>query len=156
MALKALTFAAAGVDVSAGTNFRRVDCEYDDSIDSQFGAQALVAYMLSTASSGSCTIQAALCEVDSAGALVSVIARFTGTATIGADRAALGGASGSYLAPVLWSESSNRFLDLGGAGYTAGRKPTQGTGYEWRIGLSAVTTAAATTWTLLYDTLKRI
>ena len=152
--LKALSFTSAGVDVA---NFQRIVTDYDESPGQQAGL-AMVAFCNTSTSTSGATIvfQMALCKVDSSGTVSKVVARREGTATIGANRTGTDGASGDYLAPIVWDDSATRFFDLGGAGYAAGRKAGLGDGYEWRINIKSMSTGTVGTVTLYYDTHRQV
>jgi hypothetical protein len=155
--LKALTFAAAGVDVSDTTNFQRIDSDYDESPGTWQDGLSLVSFLKSSTNVGSAVLQLALVRVNAAGAAQDVAARFhsNSLSVVTTDRDVLAGATGNYLVPVTWALSGKRFIDLAGAGYEGGRKPGTA-GYEWRIGVESVSTVLATALTLLYKTLRNV
>ncbi len=150
------TFTAKGVDLSVAGNFQRIKAPYDTSPGPGQGAQSLVTFAQSASATGVITLQLALVEVDAAGAFVGCVARFHGTATIGADRNGADGASGNYLAPVAWAFSGTRFIDLAGADYTGDREVGKSAGFEWWLGLEDVTTAAITDITVRVQALRLI
>lgn len=121
MSLNTATFTSASSDLA---NYTEVA---SGNLGRPGSEQVIRFFAQSADSSGSATLELAL-KNNTTGVAV---ARFTGTATITARRAAAAGDAGAYLCDVVWDESGSSKFDLMGA------VPDT----TWLLGLTAFTTA---------------
>lgn len=144
-----LQFDSASVNV--GTTFKPVQA----ALDKNFGDQVIRVSAQSTGSSGTATILLALVRG------TTVIGYERATATVGTVRSGSDGASGNYLAEVVFDSSGTDKADLLGQGANGSFPAKFGTSLDasdpadrWFIGVTAFGTISDVT--LYYDVSQKV